>query len=103
MTTALSPDTIRKALATVIDPELTIPITEMGLIYDIVIADNGAVTVVMTLTTVGCPLFETIHDDITRALSAIPGVTDVTIDLTFDPPWTPEMMSERVKADIGLL
>ncbi len=94
---------VREALARVIDPELNIPITDMGLVYGIDIRDDTTAVITITLTTIGCPLYETIHEDITRAVKAIPGIKDVEIDLTFDPPWHPEMMSDSAKAELGLI
>ncbi len=94
---------VRDALAHVIDPELDIPITEMGLIYNIAVTEDGVATITITLTTIGCPLYETIHNNITKTVSAVDGITDVVIDLTFDPPWSPEMMSDKAKAEVGLI
>ena len=91
-------------LAEVIDPELDLSIVEMGLIYAVGVtsADDGlSVTVRMTLTTVGCPLFDVIAADIRRRLLSLPEVCEVRIDLTFDPPWNPEMMSPQARARFG--
>ena len=90
------------ALATVKDPELDLPLTEMGLIYDVRVGDDGYVTVVMTLTTIGCPLYDVIRADIEHAVRSVDGVTDVTVDLTFDPPWDPSMMTPSARASVGL-
>ncbi len=90
-------------LATVIDPELGIPITDMGLIYGIEKDDRGAIHVTMTLTTIGCPLYDVIRDDIIRTLTDDGSVTTVTVTLTFDPPWTPDMMTDAAKMDVGFL
>ncbi len=92
-----------RALATVMDPELDLPITAMGLVYGAQLQDDGTAAITLTLTTVGCPLYETIRDDITRALLRVDGVRDVVIDLVFDPPWSPAMMSDAAKAEVGLL
>ncbi len=92
---------ILKQLKTVIDPELNISIVDMGLIYDVEMNKEGLITVTMTLTTVGCPLFDVIAEDIVITLKRLPGVEDVKINLTFDPPWTPDKMSDRAKAELG--
>lgn len=89
-------------LHTIIDPELNIPITDMGLIYSIE-KTGSVVHVVMTLTTIGCPLYDVIHDEIVRTLKADPTITDVKIELTFDPPWNPDMMTDAAKMEIGFL
>ncbi len=94
--------TLLAQLDTVIDPELGIPITDMGLIYGIEKDDHGMVHVTMTLTTIGCPLYDVIRDDIIRTLTE-GGATSVTVTLTFDPPWTPDMMTDAAKMDVGLL
>lgn len=92
-----------KKLDAVIDPELNIPITEMGLIYGIERISNTNIHVLMTLTTIGCPLYEVIHDDIVRVLKKDKDIKEVKIELTFDPPWSPEMMTDSAKMDIGFL
>ena len=89
-------------LHTVIDPELNIPITDMGLIYSIEKSDH-TVHIIMTLTTIGCPLYDVIHDEIVDTLQKDPEITKVEIELTFDPPWTPDMMTEAAKMEVGFL
>ena len=89
-------------LDAVIDPELNIPITDMGLIYGVEKKDD-TIHVTMTLTTIGCPLYDVIHADIVKTLKKDSNVTDVEIDLTFDPPWTPDMMTDDAKMEIGFL
>lgn len=84
------------ALKDVIDPELGVDIINLGLIYNIEIVSNEKVKVTMTLTTPGCPLYSTINSDMQKALTKI-GVKDIDLDLTFEPPWTPEKMSEAAK------
>ena len=92
-------------LNNVIDPELNIPITDMGLVYGVktkkLPKNKVKVIVTMTLTTVGCPLFDVIADEIKREIKKIPDVTEVEIDLTFEPPWTPEKMTAEAKAHFG--
>ena len=93
---------IREALKTVIDPELFISIVDLGLVYDISVTEAGMASISMTLTTIGCPLFDTIQSDIREKVLAIPGITDVSIELTFEPPWEPSLMSEYAKAELGI-
>jgi radical SAM protein len=79
---------ITRALREVVDPELRMSVVELGLIYGIAI-DGGQVAITMTLTTAGCPLHEVMVDWVRAAVTAVPGVERVTVDVTFDPPWTP--------------
>ncbi len=92
-----------KKLETVIDPELNLPITEMGLVYGAKYIDKENIKIVMTLTTIGCPLYDVIKDDIISTLKQDNKIKNVEIELTFDPPWTPEMMTDSAKMDIGFL
>jgi metal-sulfur cluster biosynthetic enzyme len=92
---------VREALGVVIDPEIGLPITELGLVYDIAVADDGEVLVTYTLTTMGCPIGPMIDQQIQQIVSALPGVASVESKMTFSPPWTPEMMTEDAKAALG--
>lgn len=86
----------------VMDPELQMSIADLGLIYEVTV--NGEkVHILMTLTTMGCPLFDTIQEDILHHLGKI-GVKgeNITIELTFDPPWSMDRMTERAKAMLGI-
>lgn len=94
-------DDIIAALKEIMDPELNISLWDLGLIYDIIIKD-GDVEIVMTLTSVGCPLFGTIQGDIEEKIKKIKGVKKVTVDLTFEPPWSMDKMSEEAHALLGL-
>lgn len=87
-------------LTTVIDPELYVSIVDLGLVYDVKILKTKTV-VTMTLTSLGCPLFPVIEQDIQNALFKI-GVKKAQIKLTFDPPWSMDRMSERGKAILGI-
>lgn len=88
---------IYEQLTNVLDPEIQIDVVNLGMIYGLKIEDEGnKVTVIMTLTTMGCPAMEELQDDVVRKVQDL-GVKDVIIDLTFDPPWTKEMMSEEAK------
>lgn len=107
----LTTDNIYKCLSTVIDPELNADIVSIGLIYDVTISklqlDSGEkekIHILMTLTTPGCPLIGVIQQMIKDSLLQIDGVDiekDLEIELTFDPPWITDMMTEELKAELG--
>lgn len=98
----ISKSAVMKNLRRVFDPELYISVVDMGLIYEVKI-NKQIVNIKMTLTTIGCPLFNIIEKDIKKAVSSIEGVKRVDVDLTFDPPWSMDMMSERAKARLGIV
>jgi len=90
-------------LQAVIDPELDISVVDLGLIYDVQFPKTNEVKIIMTLTSMGCPLFGTIHEDIQRALSPLNYSPDqIDIELTFDPPWNEDKMTDKGKADLGI-
>jgi metal-sulfur cluster biosynthetic enzyme len=89
-----------EALRQVEDPELGMDIVELGLFYDADI-EGSTVKVLHTLTSLGCPVGPMIQEDIQRAVAEIPGVEDVQVELTFDPPWSPERMSDDAKFILG--
>jgi metal-sulfur cluster biosynthetic enzyme len=88
------------ALHLVEDPELGMDIVELGLFYDAEVHD-GSVKVTYSLTSIGCPVGPMIQEDITRVVSELPGVENVEAELTWDPPWSPERMSEDAKFILG--
>ena len=92
-----------EALGTVYDPEIPVSIFELGLIYDLRITAEGRVTVVMTLTTPMCPVAEELPGMIERAIRAIDGVSDVSIELVWEPFWKPEFMSTEARLQLGLM
>jgi len=84
------------------DPELDMSIMDLGLVYNVSIKKD-TVIIQMTLTSLGCPLFETIESDIQRAMASLKvNEKNVKIDLTFDPPWSMDLMSEKAKATLGI-
>ncbi len=87
-------------LENVYDPELGLDVVNLGLIYEVKV-DPPRAHVRMTLTTPGCPLHDSMGDAVRQALSRIPGVEEVRVELTFDPPWTPARLSERAKRVLG--
>ncbi len=94
---------IKEKLSEVLDPELNISIVDLGLVYAINIDKKNNVKLLMTLTTLGCPLFGTIEQEVKSKLKDL-GITDkqVKIDLTFEPPWSMDRMSESAKATLGI-
>jgi metal-sulfur cluster biosynthetic enzyme len=93
---------VQEQLKNVLDPELGISIIDLGLVYGITVSKEGVCTITMTLTTIGCPLFGVIQKEIEDKTMEIDGIEDVKIDLTFDPPWTPDKMSEESRIRLGL-
>ena len=94
---------IIEILKTVRDPELSADVYELGLVYEINISDKGFVNIVMTLTAPACPVAGDIIMEVDNKVRTVEGVTDVNVMLTFDPPWTREMMSEEAKLELGFL
>ena len=94
---------IVKALQSVYDPEIPVSVYELGLIYDIVIKNNGDVEIIMTLTTPNCPEAQTIPEKIADVVSLVKGVNEVKVEITWDPPWTQEKMTEAAKLELGLM
>jgi len=94
---------IMKALTKVMDPELNISIVDLGLVYTVVLEKDKTVHITMTLTTIGCPLFSLIEQEVRDKVKAL-GIAEhkIRIDLSFDPPWSIEKMSESAKAILGI-
>jgi FeS assembly SUF system protein len=90
------------ALKTVFDPEIPVDIYELGLIYKVDVADNKDVTIDMTLTAPGCPVAGEMPGMVRDALLTVPGIGEVTVNMTFDPPWTPDRMSEEAKLELNM-
>ena len=91
-----------KALKTVFDPEIPVDIYELGLIYKIDVADNKDITVDMTLTAPACPVAGEMPGWVKEAVQGVPGVGEVTVNMVFDPPWTPERMSEEARLELNM-
>ena len=90
-----------EALRTVYDPEIPVNIYDMGLIYEIDIHKDGSTRVQMTLTAPGCPVAGEMPEMVAEALDTVDGIGEIEVTLTFDPPWTPEMMSEDARLALG--
>jgi FeS assembly SUF system protein len=98
---ALESDIIA-VLRTCYDPEIPVDIYELGLIYGVDIKPSGEVTIRMTLTSPACPVAGSLPIEVEQKVQAIPGVTDVKVDLVWDPPWCMDLMSEAAKLQLGL-
>ena len=94
---------IIKELKTIFDPEIPVDIYELGLIYDVQISEEGEVLVIMTLTSPNCPGAESLPMEVEEKVRSVEGVKSAKIDLTFEPTWTKEMMSEEAKFELGML
>lgn len=91
------------ALKTVYDPEIPVDIYELGLVYDVQISEEGDVKVVMTLTTPNCPVAESMPAEVKQKVEEVEGVKSVDLELTFEPSWNKDMMSEEAKFELGIL
>jgi len=96
----VSVDQVRESLTKCMDPEVPLNIVEMGLVYGIDVTPSNDVNIKMTLTTQGCPLHQTLVQDVTRYVKKVPGVNDVKVDIVWNPPWTMDKMSEAAKAKL---
>lgn len=92
-----------ETLKSIYDPEIPVDIYELGLIYDAFVNEEGKVKVVMTLTTPNCPVAESMPQEVKEKVAGIEGVVDAEVELTFDPPWDRDMMSEEAKFELGFL
>lgn len=95
-------DAVIALLKTVYDPEIPIDIYELGLIYAVEIGDDGRVKIEMTLTTPSCPSAQELPAQAEEAVRAVPGVTDVTVEIVWDPPWDPGRMSEDARLALNM-
>lgn len=98
----LQPDLIKEMLKDVIDPELGVNIVDLGLVYDAVISEENDVEVVMTLTSMGCPLGPVIVGEVQRALGGLMGIGNISTRIVWSPPWSPAMMSEDARDELGI-
>ena len=89
------------AIKTCYDPEIPVDIYELGLIYDVAVNEDRHVTIRMTLTSPMCPVAESLPPEVQTKIARIPGVAHADVDLTWEPPWEPSMMSEAARLDLG--
>lgn len=93
---------IIRVLKDIPDPEIGVSLWDLGLIYKIQVNKTGKVSILMTLTSIGCPLFSIMEGLIKEKISELKGATSVDIDLTFEPPWTMDLMSKTGKMELGM-
>ena len=94
---------IVRVIKTIFDPEIPVDIYELGLIYDVFINEDYEVKILMTLTTPNCPVAETLPLEVEEKIKSLDVVKDAEVEITFDPPWTQELMSEEAKLELGML
>ena len=96
-------DKIVKVLKTIFDPEIPVDIYELGLIYDVFVNEDADVKILMTLTTPNCPVAETLPREVEDKVKSLDEVKDAEVEITFDPPWSRDLMSEEAKLELGML
>ncbi len=101
--TSILENKIVEALKTIFDPEIPVNIYELGLIYEIIIQENNKVEIKMTLTSPNCPMVDDLLNEINDKTKAVEGVSDVVLNIVFDPPWDKNMMSDAALLDLGLI
>ena len=94
---------IVRVLKTVYDPEIPVDIYELGLIYDVMVNEEDEVKILMTLTTPNCPVAESLPQEVEEKVKSMDEVKDCEVEITFDPPWTQELMSEEAQLELGML
>jgi FeS assembly SUF system protein len=94
---------IVKVLKTIYDPEIPVDIYELGLIYDVMVNEDFDVKILMTLTSPNCPVAETLPVEVEEKIKSIEEIKDAEVEITFDPPWSQELMSEEAKLELGML
>ncbi|MGB0280017.1 MAG: SUF system Fe-S cluster assembly protein [Flavobacteriaceae bacterium] len=103
MDTAALGEKIVKVLKTIYDPEIPVDIYELGLIYDVFVNEDNDVKILMTLTTPNCPVAESLPQEVKEKVRSLDEVKEVELELTFDPPWTRDLMSDEAKLELGFL
>jgi len=96
-------DKIVGVLKTIFDPEIPVDIYELGLIYDVFVNEDADVKILMTLTTPNCPVAETLPREVEEKVKSLDEVKDAEVEITFDPPWSKDLMSEEAKLELGML
>jgi FeS assembly SUF system protein len=92
-----------KVLKTIYDPEIPVDIYELGLIYDVMVSSDADVKILMTLTSPNCPVAETLPVEVEEKVKSLKEVNDAEVEITFDPPWNKDLMSEEAKLELGML
>ena len=94
---------IVRVLKTIFDPEIPVDIYELGLIYDVFVNEDYKVKILMTLTTPNCPVAETLPLEVEEKVKSLDEVVDAEVEITFDPPWSQDLMSDEAKLELGML
>ncbi len=94
---------IVEVLKTIFDPEIPVDIYELGLIYDVFVNENNDIKILMTLTSPNCPVAETLPVEVEEKVKVIKEVNNAEVEITFDPPWSQDLMSEEAKLELGFL
>jgi FeS assembly SUF system protein len=92
-----------KILKTIYDPEIPVDIYELGLIYDVMINEDNNVKILMTLTSPNCPVAESLPREVEDKVKSLDQINDAEVEITFDPPWSKDLMSEEAKLELGML
>jgi FeS assembly SUF system protein len=96
-------DNVVKKLKSIYDPEIPVDIYELGLIYDFMINEDNEVKILMTLTSPNCPVAETLPREVEEKVTSIEEIKSCEVEITFDPPWSKDLMSEEAKLELGML
>lgn len=96
-------ESVVKILKTIYDPEIPVDIYELGLIYDVMINEDNNVKILMTLTSPNCPVAESLPREVEDKVKSLEHITNAEVEITFDPPWTKDLMSEEAKLELGML
>tara|TARA_B100000768_G_C11242911_1_gene360422 strand:+ start:851 stop:1186 length:336 start_codon:yes stop_codon:yes gene_type:complete len=92
-----------EVLRSIFDPEIPVDIYELGLIYDVQVSEDADIHILMTLTSPNCPVAESLPLEVKEKVRTIPEAKEVEVEITFDPPWTKDMMSEAARLELGML
>jgi FeS assembly SUF system protein len=92
-----------EVLRSIFDPEIPVDIYELGLIYDVQVSEDADIHILMTLTSPNCPVAESLPLEVKEKVRSIPEAKEVEVEITFDPPWTKDMMSEAARLELGML
>ncbi|MHA6279178.1 SUF system Fe-S cluster assembly protein [Salinimicrobium sp. CAU 1759] len=94
---------IVRVLKSIYDPEIPVDIYELGLIYDVMVSEDNEIKILMTLTTPNCPVAESLPMEVEEKVKTLEEVNDCEVEITFDPPWSQDLMSEEAKLELGML
>lgn len=90
-------------LKNIFDPEIPVDIYQLGLIYDVQVSEDADIHILMTLTSPNCPVAESMSEEVKQRVASLPDAKEVEVEITFDPPWTKDMMSEEARLELGML